>query len=96
MAGAELIEIEVAYARPDCQVIVPFRVPRGATVREAVTASGLLLRFPDIDLAVNAVGVFGKAAALDRPLQAGDRVEIYRPLQTDPREARRRRAGRMT
>lgn len=93
MAGAETLEVEVAYARPDRQLIVPVRLPRGACLREAVAASGIVGEFPEIDLQVNAVGIFGRPATPDTPLRDGDRVEIYRPLHTDPREARRRRAA---
>lgn len=92
MASGELIDVEVAYALPERQVIVAVRLPGGASVRQAIAASGIVTRFPQIDVAVNAVGVFGRAVHLDTPLKAGDRVEIYRPLRVDPREARRRRA----
>jgi len=69
-------------------------VPEGATVREAIEKSGVLVRFPEIDLGVNKVGVFSQTVPLEEPLRAHDRVEIYRPLQTDPREARRRAAAK--
>ena len=62
------------------------------TVRAAIEASGVLNDFPDIELTRNRVGIFSKLAQLDTPLRDGDRVEIYRPLQVDPKEARRRRA----
>jgi len=86
--------IEVAYATPEQQVIIALELPEGATVETAISASGLLQRFSDIDLSQNAVGVFGKVCALNQPLKAGDRVEIYRALQHDPKEARRQRANR--
>jgi putative ubiquitin-RnfH superfamily antitoxin RatB of RatAB toxin-antitoxin module len=63
------------------------------TVQQAIEDSGVLQRFPEIDLAKNKVGVFGKAAKLDALLQDGDRVEIYRPLIADPKEARKKRAA---
>ena len=66
-------------------------VPRGATLIDALRASGLLERHPHIDLARQAVGIWGRLCALDAPLSDGDRVEVYRPLQVDPKEARRRR-----
>jgi len=88
----ELIEVEVAYALPDEQVLLKVRVAAGATLRDAIDASGILRRFPQIDLARDAVGVFGKVAKLDDRLSAGDRVEIYRPLTMDPKQARRQRA----
>jgi len=84
--------IEVAYAKPDGQLIVEVPKVPHITVRQAIEASGILQQFPEIDLAVNKVGVFGKLAQLDMELAAGDRVEIYRPLVADPKEARRRRA----
>ena len=66
-------------------------VPSGATLVDALRASGVLERHPGIDLARQAVGIWGRVCALDTPLKQGDRVEIYRPLQVDPKEARRRR-----
>ena len=68
-------------------------LPAGATLGEAIERSGILARHPEIDLARQAVGVFGKACALDRPAADGDRIEIYRPLAMDPKDARRRRAA---
>jgi uncharacterized protein len=88
------VPVEVVHARPEEQCVVVLSVPAGTTVREAIERSGLLARFPQIDLATHRVGVFGTACALDRPVEPGDRVEIYRPLLTDPKEARRRRATR--
>jgi uncharacterized protein len=90
-----MLNIEVAYATPEQQVIIALELPEGATVETAISASGLLQRFSDIDLSQNAVGVFGKVCALNQPLKAGDRVEIYRALQHDPKEARRQRANRV-
>jgi putative ubiquitin-RnfH superfamily antitoxin RatB of RatAB toxin-antitoxin module len=89
----EIIEVEVAYARPDEQVILTVPLGAGACIQDAIEASGILARFPEIDLAQNAVGVFGKVKRLDTPLQTGDRVEIYRPLLADPKEVRRRLAA---
>lgn len=86
------MKIEVAYAKPDIQLVLDLELPDGATAEQAIRASGMLARFPEIDLAVNAVGIFGKTCALDQPLKPGDRVEIYRPLPADPKEARRGRA----
>jgi len=86
--------IEVAYAQPDSQVIIEVSSAPGLTVRQAIERSGILQRYPAIDLAVNKVGVFGKLASLDAKLAAGDRVEIYRPLVADPKEARRQRAAK--
>jgi uncharacterized protein len=86
-------EVEVAYAKPDEQVILTLKGAPGLTVRQAIEQSGMLVRFPEIDLANSDVGVFGKLAKLDSELQPGDRVEIYRPLIADPKEQRKKRAA---
>lgn len=93
MASAERIAVEVAYALPDEQVIIPLEIEAGATFEQAIARSGVLTRFPEIDLAVNKVGVFGKLGRLDAVLREGDRVEIYRPLLADPKEIRKQRAA---
>ena len=90
---AELMPVEVAYARPDEQVIIAVDVEPGTTVEEAIKASGILARFPEIDLKTNKVGVFGKLTKLDSALRARDRVEIYRPLIADPKAVRKQRAA---
>jgi putative ubiquitin-RnfH superfamily antitoxin RatB of RatAB toxin-antitoxin module len=90
---AEYIEVEVAYARPDTQVIVPVKVEKGATVEDAIQHSGILHNFMEIDLKVNKVGIFGKLTKLSAPLRQGDRVEIYRALIADPKEIRKQRAA---
>lgn len=87
------MNVEVAYARPDKQVILETKVPQGATVAEAIRRSGILEQFPEIDLAVNKVGIFGKLAKLDTPLRERDRVEIYRALIADPKAVRQQRAA---
>jgi len=89
----EWYEVEVSYARPDEQVIVPLKIAPGTTLEQAVVQSGILDRFSEIDLAKNKLGVFGKLAKKDVPLKPGDRVEIYRPLIADPKEARKKRAA---
>lgn len=83
------IHVEVAYARPERQLIIEVEVPRGTTAIEAVHLSGIEEQFPEIELGTNRLGVFGKLCKDDRPLNAGDRVEIYRPLLVEPRAARR-------
>lgn len=93
MENAELIDVEIAYARPDAQVILKLRVPADTTVEQAVRDSGILERFPEIELGKNQVGIFGKLNKLDAPLRNGDRVEIYRPLIADPKEVRKQRAA---
>ncbi len=86
-----MIDVEVVYALPEIQWRYALRLPSPATARAAIEASGVLRDAPEIDLAVNRVGVFGKAVGLDAALAPGDRVEIYRPLTADPKDARRRR-----
>ena len=87
------ITVEIVYARAGEQTLEQLRVPAAATVRDVITTSGILERFPEIDLAVNKVGVFGKATSLTASLLDGDRIEIYRPLVADPKEARKKRAA---
>lgn len=92
------IRVEVAYALPRQQIILPLWVASGATVAQAIEASGIMAKFPEIDLAQNKVGIFGKLTKLDSALRNHDRVEIYRPLIADPKEVRRKRAeeGKVT
>ena len=93
MAAPECIGVEVAYARPEAQAIIPVRIAKGSTAEQAISESRIVERFPDIDLRENKIGIFGKITALDTVLREGDRVEIYRPLIADPKESRRRRAA---
>ena len=86
------MKIEVAYALPDEQVIIPLQVESGTTVEQAIVLSGIQATYPEIDLTANKVGVFGKICKLDTPLKQQDRVEIYRQLIADPKESRRKRA----
>ncbi len=86
------MKVEVAYARPDVQMILEVDVAEGTTVEEAIRLSGILERFPEIDLSKQKVGVFAKVAPLSQALREWDRVEIYRPLIADPKAARRQRA----
>ncbi len=79
------LKVEVVHARRDGAEIVEIRLPDGATVGDALAATGFK---------GNPVGIFGKRVAMDTRLADGDRVEIYRPLELDPKEARRRRARR--
>ena len=90
----KLIDVEVAYANPGQQVIVALKMPEGTTAEQAILASNLLNRFPEIDGADLKAGIFGSVCKLDQPLRQGDRVEIYRPLIHDPKEARRQRAAK--
>lgn len=84
------MKVAIAYALPEKQVRLDVELPDGATVEDAIARSGLLRRFPAIDLATQKVGIFGKLARLDAVLEDGDRVEIYRPLTCDPKTVARR------
>ena len=87
------IAIEVVYALPANQVLKCFNVPDGTTVEQAIKLSGIIAQFPEIDLATNKFGIFGQLAKAETILRQQDRVEIYRPLIIDPKEARRKRAA---
>ncbi len=99
--AAKPIDIEVAYALPGEQRIVPLSVPDGTTAREAVIRAHLETHFPECDAATfhdADLGIFGALLKIPEHhvLQAGDRVEVYRPLQIDPKVARVARASRAT
>lgn len=87
-----LLRVEVAYALPEEQLLIALNVEEGTTVRLAIERSGIMRRAPEIDLAN--VGLFGRVVPPDTPLRDGDRVEIYRSLIADPKQARRDRARR--
>ena len=87
------ILIEVAYALPQKQMIIPIKVKIGTTAKEAIIASGIIKKFPEIDLKSNQIGIFGKLTQLDHVMRERDRIEIYRPLIADPKEIRRQRAA---
>lgn len=87
------IRIEIAYAKPARQELIELKLPLGSTIQQAVEASGLLQRHPEIELAKARVGIYGKLAKLDTVLREKDRVEIYRPLIADPKEVRKQRAA---
>lgn len=86
------MKVTVVYARPGAQHVLPADVERGATVADAIAASGLLALEPQLDLRALSVGIWNRSATLDAPLAPDDRVEVYRPLAMDPKEARRLRA----
>jgi len=88
------ISVEVVYALPDKQYLRSVTLDEGATVEQAIKASGLLSLRKDIDLTSNKVGIFSRPVKLGDVVQDGDRVEIYRPLIADPKEMRRQRAER--
>jgi len=91
----ESINVEVAYALPEKQVIRALNVDAGTTIGAAIVLSGIMMDFPELDneLEHAKVGIFGKIAAVTTVLSDGDRVEIYRPLIADPKEVRRQRAA---
>jgi uncharacterized protein len=90
---AEMISIEVCYAQRDQQALVNVKLPQGATLQQALEASGLLEKHPEIDLKKNKFGIFAKLSKVDALLRDHDRVEIYRPLIADPKEVRKQRAA---
>ncbi|GGY81978.1 UPF0125 protein [Cellvibrio zantedeschiae] len=101
MADFDLITVEVAYALPHKQKIIALLVEPGTTASQAAERSGITQHFPEIDLTTAKMGIFGQAlgtkgleSAANYVLHEGDRVEIYRPLSADPKEARRKRAER--
>ncbi len=87
----ELIAVEVAYATPERQLLIPVSLTANSTVEQAIEASGILLEFSDIDLSQQKVGIFGVVCNLDKTVNPEDRVEIYRPLKQNPMDARRER-----
>jgi putative ubiquitin-RnfH superfamily antitoxin RatB of RatAB toxin-antitoxin module len=87
------IRIEVVYALPQRQERVPVEMPEGSTLIQAVEASGLLAKYPDIDPSKNKFGIFAKLSKPDAALRDRDRIEIYRPLIADPKEVRKKRAA---
>ena len=94
MSGPESPAVEVAYALPGRQDVVRVELAEGMTALDAVEAAGLRELHPELADRSLDLGIFGQPVSPDRMLKNGDRVEIYRPLQADPREARRRRAAR--
>lgn len=86
------IAIEVAYATPDRQLLLSVSVPEGCSLEEAIERSKIRDEWPEIEVDMAKVGIFGRKMPPDTVLREGDRVEIYRPLIADPKEARRRRA----
>jgi putative ubiquitin-RnfH superfamily antitoxin RatB of RatAB toxin-antitoxin module len=87
------LTVEVVYALPGAEDSVSLQIAPGATLRDAIRASGLLQRHPEIDLGRQKVGVFGRVKAAEGAAADGDRIEIYRALPVEPKEARRRRAA---
>ncbi len=87
------IKVDVCYAMAQEQIVVTVNVPEGCVLEQALEASGLLVRFPEIDVKKNKFGIWNKLSKLDSPLRDKDRIEIYRPLIADPKEVRKQRAA---
>ena len=87
------LQVEVVYALPGREDAVSVRLAAGATLGDAVSASGILERHPELAVAALKIGVYGKIKPADAAAAEGDRIELYRPLALDPKEARRRRAS---
>ncbi|WP_455379808.1 RnfH family protein [Acidihalobacter prosperus] len=92
MVLAPKLRVEVVYAKPERQLLQLLNMPEGATVEQAIQRSGILKKFPEIDLSNCKIGIFGKICHLSRQLSDGDRIEVYRSLKVDPKEKRRYRA----
>ena len=90
---AEILNVEVCYALPEKQLLIPLKLPEGATLQQALEASGILEKHPEIDLKKNKFGIWNKLSKLDAALRDKDRIEIYRPLIADPKEVRKQRAA---
>lgn len=86
------MHVEVAFATSTKQIIVSVMVGKNSTILEVIQQSGILTLFPEIDLTQAKIGIFSNPCQLTDPIKAGDRVEIYRPLRIDPKEARRAKA----
>lgn len=89
---SETINIEVVYALPHKQTLLKQQVSAGTTVQDAIQASGILNKHPEIDITTSKLGIFGKLIKPDTVLREKDRIEIYRPLIADPKEVRKKRA----
>ncbi len=90
-AGADAVTVEVAHARPERQCLLAVTVPAGSTVAEVLAQSGLQHVFPDLDWQVQPVGIWSRPVPLTTPVQPGDRIEVYRPLQLSPATTLRQR-----
>jgi putative ubiquitin-RnfH superfamily antitoxin RatB of RatAB toxin-antitoxin module len=91
---ADELQVYVVYATPKDEFIHPMRVAPGTTIGQAIEGSGVLSRFPEINLVTQPVGIYAKKKTLETVLRDRDRVEIYRPLVADPKESRRKRAAK--
>jgi len=84
------MNIGIAYASSKKHIWLKLEVPEGSTVREAISLSGVLKQFPEIDLEQQKVGIFGKVTKLDAVVEEGGRIEIYRPITANPETVERR------
>ncbi|HIQ15658.1 MAG TPA: RnfH family protein [Leucothrix sp.] len=89
----EKIDVEVAYALPDEQILLLIQVQKGAEIKEVITQSKILEDYPELELDKLDVGIFGKMVKINQKVRDRDRIEIYRPLIADPKEVRKRRAA---
>lgn len=92
MPDSNKINIEVVYGLPQEQTLLKVQVPSGTSLGEGVKLSGIMDKYPEIDLDKGKFGIFGKLSKTDTELREQDRIEIYRPLLADPKEVRKRRA----
>jgi putative ubiquitin-RnfH superfamily antitoxin RatB of RatAB toxin-antitoxin module len=95
MEQNKLLKVEVVYASPESQKMLTLEVPEKSTVETVIDRSGIIELFPEIDLTQQKVGIFSKVCQLTDIVKEGDRIEIYRPLLIDPKEARRNRARKV-
>lgn len=86
------INVEVIYALPQEQITFKVSVEQGATALQVIEASGILIKYPEIEFTVNKLGIYSRLIKLDTVIADGERIEIYRPLTADPKEMRKRRA----
>ena len=86
------INVDVIYALPKEQITFTVNLEQGATAQQAIEASGILVKYPEIELNKNKLGIYSRLIKLDTVVEDGERVEIYRPLTADPKEMRKRRA----
>jgi len=93
MGNAESLRVEVVYPLPHEQLLLEACVPPGASIRDGIIASGVLARYPQLDIGTLEAGIYGKLVKLDEPVRDRDRIEIYRPLIADPKAVRQQRAA---
>lgn len=90
-----MLAVEVVYATAERQVLLAFEVPAGTSVGAAVQLSGIAAHLPHVTLQDCPLGIFGKVVAPEHLIEAGDRIELYRPLLIDPKEVRKQRAAKV-